>query len=237
MTAETAPAPRVRLRRRWPRLAAVTLGAVVVAAVAPAAWLSLTTSTHRYPPLAVPAAPVAIVFGAGLGPGGTLSAFLAHRVDLSIQLWRQGRVGVLLMTGDNGTVAHNEVAAMRRYALDHGVPDGAIVLDHAGFSTYDSCYRAHAVFGVTRAVLVTQTYHLPRAVATCRALGVDAVGTGVSEWRRSPGVMVRVQVRELASDAKALWQTRVSHPTPRFLGPAVRLPADPPGPIAAAAVG
>lgn len=123
---------------------------------------------------AIPARPVAIVFGAGLNRDGTPSPILADRVQAAVNLYRAGKVQSLLMTGDE--VGNTEPTAMRDYAVRQGVPRNAITLDFSGLRTYDSCYRAVHNFNVTQAVLVTQGYHLPRALYTCNGLGVDAVG-------------------------------------------------------------
>ncbi len=123
---------------------------------------------------ATPARPVAIVFGAGLQRNGNPSWMLADRLDSAIELYRAGKVQRLLMTGDN--VTSQEVNSMRNYAISHGVPADRILADDAGLRTYDSCYRAAHNFGLTRAILVTQVYHLPRALYLCNALGVESVG-------------------------------------------------------------
>ena len=78
----------------------------------------------------------------------------------------------------NGTRFYNETDGMRDYLIEKGVPAAKVVGDYAGFDTYDSCVRARRIFGVSRAIVVTQTYHLPRALATCRAIGLDAWGVG-----------------------------------------------------------
>lgn len=166
----------------------------------------------------VPTRSVAIVFGAGLHPDGTPSAFLQQRLDLAVQLFEKHRVRAFLVTGDNGTSSHDEPAAMRTYLLQHGIPANDVVVDDAGFSTYDSCYRARAVFGVKDAVLVSQGYHLPRAVFTCRRLGLDAVGLGGSELSAHTGKTVKFSIREVLSSAKASWQL-LTEPKPHFLGP------------------
>lgn len=124
----------------------------------------------------VPARPVAIVFGAGYWPSGRLSDALADRMEAAIALYQAGRVNKLLLTGDNRVEDYNEPAAMAAYAEARGVPPEDLVLDYAGRRTYDSCYRAGAIFGVESAVLVTQDFHLPRALLTCDRLGLDVVG-------------------------------------------------------------
>jgi len=124
----------------------------------------------------VPARRVAIVFGAGLTRSGEATPVLKDRVDTGARLYFSGKAEKLLMSGDNRFVEYNEPEAMRQYALSLGVPDKDIVLDYAGRRTYDSCYRAKEIFGVKEAILVTQKFHLPRALFLCNALGLEGVG-------------------------------------------------------------
>ncbi len=124
----------------------------------------------------VPTRRIAIVFGAGLWRNGTATPVLQDRVQTAANLYFAGKVEKLLMSGDNRFVEYNEPAVMREVALSLGVPNEAIVLDYAGRRTYDTCYRAKAIFGVSEAILVTQSFHLPRAIYECNALGVASVG-------------------------------------------------------------
>ena len=119
---------------------------------------------------------IAIVFGAGLWRDGTPTPVLRDRVQTAANLYFDGKVEKLLMSGDNRFVDYNEPEAMRQYALSLGVPDEAMVLDYAGRRTYDTCYRARDIFRVDSAILVTQGFHLPRAIFLCNMLGVDGVG-------------------------------------------------------------
>jgi vancomycin permeability regulator SanA len=168
---------------------------------------------------AVPTERVAVVFGAGVR-GDRPTRILAERIQGAVELYRLGRVSKLLMTGDNGRVDYDEVTVMGRYAESLGVPSVDITLDYAGFSTYESCYRLRPIFGVERAVLVTQGFHLPRAVYTCRALGVEAVGLGVADWGRyAPSLLVRYSLREALATTKALIDVHLTRPLPTFLGP------------------
>ncbi|NJM07952.1 DUF218 domain-containing protein [Candidatus Gracilibacteria bacterium] len=196
---------------------------VIVATMACAnGYVWFVTSGQRYAAREQepPTAPVALVFGAGVRADGRLSRILADRVDAAIALYRSGRVQKLLMSGDNSRPEYDEVTAMRRYAVERGVPPGDITLDYAGFRTYDSCYRARTIFGVDRAVLVTQQYHLPRAVYTCRALGVDALGVGTPDWQSYPTALIaRYSLREAVATVVALWQVHITRPLPTFLGP------------------
>ncbi len=182
-------------RGRWVRRGALALVGLGVAAgatvVGSVVWVRATAAGHTYDDAAlVPPAPVALVLGAQVYPSGRPSPFLAGRLDLAKRLYDDGKVRAILVSGDNMAAEYDEPDAMRGYLVDAGVPADRVVADHAGFDTYDSCVRAQRVFGVDRVVVVTQGYHLPRAVATCRALGLDATGVGDTSvqggeaWRR-----------------------------------------------------
>lgn len=208
-------------RTHWGRIAIGITLAMVVLPVALIGYVVTTTQAYRYhEPGSIPPTRVAVVFGAGVRPDGRPTPMLADRVQAAVQLYHAGQVQKLLMTGDNSTIEYNEVRAMQHYAASQGVPVEDITLDYAGFSTYESCYRAHAIFGLTEAVLVTQSYHLPRAVYTCRHLGVDAVGMGTPDWSAyPPQVIGRYVVREAVATLKALLDVHITHPLPTFLGP------------------
>ena len=119
---------------------------------------------------------IAIVFGARVWNDGSPSHSLYDRVLTGVELYRAGRVKKLLMSGDNPNANYDEPTAMKKTAIELGVPENDIVLDFAGRRTYDTCYRAKEIFGVEKAILVTQDYHLPRAIYSCNSLGVDSVG-------------------------------------------------------------
>ena len=119
---------------------------------------------------------IAIVFGAGLTRSGEPTPALYDRVATAVDLYQRGLVNKLLLTGDNRFINYNEPEAMRRTAVKLGVPDEDLVLDYAGRRTYDSCYRAREIFGVNHAILVTQAFHLDRALYLCDTFGIDSVG-------------------------------------------------------------
>jgi vancomycin permeability regulator SanA len=148
-------------------------------------FVRATASGHVYREADVPPAPVALVLGAKVYPNGTPSAFLAARLDLARRLFEAGKVKVILVSGDNMAPEYNEPDAMRAYLIKAGVPADKVIADYAGFDTYDSCFRAKQIFNVSKLIIVTQSYHLPRAVATGRALGVQAVGVGDDTVRHS----------------------------------------------------
>lgn len=138
--------------------------------------LLLFAQPRTYSAETVPARRVAIVFGAGIRYDGTPTIVLQDRVRTAANLYFAGKVEKLLMSGDNRFVDYNEPESMRQFAISLGVPDEDIVLDYAGRRTYDTCYRAREIFRVNSVILVTQDFHLPRAIYLCNMLGVDAVG-------------------------------------------------------------
>lgn len=173
-----------------------------------------------------PARRVAVVFGAGLWRDGSPTPILRDRVATAADLYFKGKVEKLLMSGDNRVAEYNEPAAMRAYALTLGVPDEAIVLDYAGRRSYDTCYRAKAIFGVSKVVLVTQKFHLPRTVFLCNALGVD--GVGVEANRRYYRKLSRLywNLRELPATLGAFLDVYITKPLPVLGDPEPIFPED-----------
>ena len=155
---------------------------------------------------------VAIIFGAGVWPGGQLSPILADRVWIGVSLYKAGKVEKLLMTGDNRFVDYNEPKHMKEYAVALGVPPGDVILDYAGRRTYDSCYRALHIFQVPDAILVTQRFHLPRALMIANGLGLDAVGVAADQ--RPYARMRWYAFREMLATLVAFWQAYVTRPEP-----------------------
>ena len=139
---------------------------------------------------------------------------MRNRIATATDLYQAGKVEKLLMSGDNSSLGHNEPGAMRDYAISLGVPDQDIILDYAGRRTYDTCYRARDIFEIDSAILVTQAFHLPRALYTCNMLGVSAIGVpaDLRQYRRMS--MAFWNLRESVATAVALWQVHVSRPQP-----------------------
>ncbi|MET9252652.1 ElyC/SanA/YdcF family protein [Streptomyces sp. NPDC003717] len=201
-------------RARQRRLVQAVMG-VCVLALLPSTWLHLATGDRLRTAEDVPRTEVAVVFGAGLWEGEP-SPYLARRLDAAAGLYRAGRIEVVLVTGDNSREEYDEPDAMRTYLVRHGVPDGRIVSDYAGFDTWDSCVRAKKVFGVDRAVLISQGFHIRRAVALCEAAGVASYGVGVDD--RHDATWYYGGAREVLAAGKAALDV-VFEPDPRFLGP------------------
>jgi vancomycin permeability regulator SanA len=183
----------------------------------PLGWMYVGTARQRVSAASVPPTAVGIVFGAG-APQGRPSPMLVGRLDLGVRLYRAGKVQVLLVTGDNSRSHYNEPLVMRDYLIDAGVPRDRIVLDYAGFDTWDSCVRARKIFGVDRAILITQRFHLPRALTLCRSVGIRAWGVGDDSRPYAPVATAFSYLRELPAGLKAFFDL-VMHPGPRFLGP------------------
>ncbi|ALC23342.1 YdcF family protein [Streptomyces pristinaespiralis] len=185
-----------------------------VLGLAPTTWMHAVADSRVRTVAEAPARDVAVVFGAGLWKGRP-SPYLAHRLDTAAELYRTGKVKVVLVTGDNSRVEYDEPDAMRTYLTGRGVPDDRIVSDYAGFDTWDSCVRAKEIFGVERALLVSQGFHIRRAVALCRSAGVEAYGVGVAEPHDA--TWYYGGVREMFAAGKASLDA-VFRPDPRFLG-------------------
>ncbi|MFJ1630625.1 SanA/YdcF family protein [Streptomyces anulatus] len=209
------PVLRLPRTRRVQRRLVQGLMAACVLALVPATWMRLESGDRVGTTAEAPAREVAVVFGAGLWKGRP-TPYLAHRLDAAAELYRTGKVKVVLVTGDNSRVEYDEPDAMRTYLTGRGVPDERIVSDYAGFDSWDSCVRAKKIFGVDRAVLVSQGFHIHRAVTLCRTAGIDAYGVGVDEPRDA--TWYYGGARELAASGKAALDALL-RPDPRFLGP------------------
>lgn len=156
---------------------------------------------------------VAVIFGAGLSPGGKPSPLLDDRLKAGEDLYRRGIVDRLLMTGDNSVVEHNEPGAMRRASIARGIPADVIAVDYGGRRTWDSCTRAKRVFGVTDAVVVSSDFHSARTVVVCEAAGIHVRGVvGASTGRFGLGERTRWRIRELGASWKGVYDAWISHP-------------------------
>ncbi len=165
-----------------------------------------------YNPTEVVEKPVALVFGAAVYGNGRLSPVLRDRVDTAVALYHAGAVDHILMSGDNRSADYDEPGAMMEYAIENGVHPGDITVDRAGHRTYDTCYRAKRVFNIGDAVLVTQAFHLPRALLTCEGLGIDAVG--VTADRRTYRGATWYEIRETGATLVAAWDLARNEPPP-----------------------
>jgi SanA protein len=197
------------VRLAW-KLAVVGLFIIVITRIIFLLRASPLTFSKDY----APAKRVAIVFGAEVKKDGTPSVVLRDRVETAVGLYKSGKVEKLLMSGDNRYVDYNEPEAMRQYALTLGMPDSDIVLDYAGRSTYDTCYRAKEIFGVDSAILVTQGFHMPRALFLCQAFHINAVGVEARHYYYLKRSRLIWNVRELLATVKSVWDVYLVRPLP-----------------------
>jgi vancomycin permeability regulator SanA len=174
------------MQRAWAVTLAATavLGLLGVAVGGSVLFVRHTAAGRIFSLATVPPAAAALVLGAQVRPDGTPSAFLAARLDLARQLYRAGKVKMILVSGDSMAKEFDEPQAMRSYLIRTGIPESVVIIDNAGIDTYNSCVRAREVFGVSDLIVVTQSYHVPRAVATCVRVGVNASGVGDDSTRQ-----------------------------------------------------
>ena len=164
-----------------------------------------------------------VVLGASVFADGTPSGILQDRLDDGIALYFAGVAPKLIMSGDNGTESHNEVRVMKQYAIAQGVPSEDIFCDHAGFSTYESMYRAKYVFGCQRIVVATQTYHLYRALWSAKSLGMQA--TGVPSDYHEYQKQLQYDIREVPARTKDFFKALFRMPS-TYVGDAISLDQD-----------
>jgi SanA protein len=167
-------------------------------------WVDSQYGKLVYSAADVPNERVALVLGARVYASGRLSGMLRDRVETAVALYKAGKVEKLLMSGDNSSLEYNEPDAMMAHAVAMGVPAADIQPDYAGRRTYDSCYRARAIFEVEAAVIVTQAFHLPRALFLCNQLGVQSVGVAADQRQYDPRSIAWSEGREIPATFFAL---------------------------------
>jgi len=206
-----------------PRLGTLALSVALplAALVLPRWYLVLRYGGSIHELSQAPARPTAIVFGAGLVRSGAPSPVLADRVQAAANLYRMGLVGRILLSGSTRGPTYDEPAAMRELALGLGVPDSAIDMDRGGTRTLETCLRARDLFGVRSALLVSQRYHLPRALTLCDALGIDAVGAAADLRPYSQRLQRIWGLREIPACFVALWESLWLRISPRADGSAL----------------
>ncbi len=155
-------------------------------------------------------APYAIVLGASVKEDGSASDALLDRLKTGVELYQAGKVLKILLTGDDGGLRSNEVKEMKRVTLELGVTSTDVLVDGQGYRTYESCKRAAEEFDIKQAIVVTQRFHLARALYLCRHFGIDA--QGVSADKQSYVRIIYFTIRELGASAKAWWDVNVWAP-------------------------
>jgi len=156
--------------------------------------------------------PVALVLGAGLNKNATPSLILTDRLEVGYKLLATGKVDKLILSGDNRVLGYNEPEAMKKYLLQKGAPEKSLVLDYAGRRTYDSCYRTQKIFGQQKIYVITQNFHITRAVYLCRSLGIDTIGIS-SDLQQYRGIWIYT-LRDYVSFANAFLDIKILQPLP-----------------------
>jgi len=168
----------------------------------------------------IPAQPIAIVLGASVKSQGRLSQVLQDRLDTALNLYQKNKIQKFLLSGDNGSLDYNEVVPMRDYLIQQGVDPQKIFLDYAGFDTYDTMYRAQHIFRVQKAIVITQEFHLARAVFLARAKGIEAYGLKAD--RHHYVKIVYFRQREFLANIKAFFEVLLNT-NPRFKGEVINI--------------
>jgi len=216
------------LSRRIKKIAyrLLLLGIITIVIIYGLSWHILSSTKDQIFKKApnVPEAYTAIVLGASVYSSGRLSTILEDRVRSALQLYRKGKVKRFLLSGDNGSKNYNEPQAMKEYLIKQGVPEDDIFMDYAGFDTYDSMYRASAVFEVKDAIVVTQEFHLPRAIYIANKLDLNYYGfIGDKHIYQSASINKK---RELLANVKAFFELTF-HKEPTYLGDKVPINGPP----------
>lgn len=213
-----------RIWRRW-RIGVTVLLLCSGALMLPLVWQSWVQNQYGqsiYTVETVAPQRVAIVLGARVYSSGRLSGMLRDRVETAVALYKAGKVQKILMTGDNSSPHYNEPGAMKEHAVALGVPAEDIQPDYGGLRTYDSCYRARSIFGVDSAIVVTQAFHLPRALYLCDQLGVSAIGVVADRRVYDPRSVAWSETREVPATLTALLDVIRREP-PAILGDPIPL--------------
>jgi SanA protein len=211
------------MRRMWRWLfrASLTLG--TLAFICGNLWIALRAQGRVFADVAeMPPNDVGLVLGTSRGPAGWRNPFFANRIAAAAELYRAGKVKHLLLSGDNRRPSNDEPTDMRKALQKHGVPESATTLDAAGFRTLDSFARAKEVFGMTKLTIITDDFHVERALLLARHYGIDAIAFPSKpvplKWAK------KTRLREVAARCKALLDIYVLRTKPHFLGPRITLP-------------
>jgi vancomycin permeability regulator SanA len=189
---------------------------VILAFFTPLIWIEISTKNEIYTEQTAPKERIAIVFGAGVKKNGTPSDILKDRIQTASNLYTQGKIEKILMSGDNSISHYNEPVAMQKYAILLGIPEDKIALDYAGFRTYDTCARAKKVFMINQAILITQKFHLKRAVFLCKSMGIKSSGVIVNKNTYIDNI--KLNIRDTLAKIQSFYEVYLIKHDPKFLG-------------------
>jgi vancomycin permeability regulator SanA len=215
----------ISLCTRAKQTLAICLLILAVVAFAINRHVSEIGSKYIVGPDDVPKADVILVLGAWVLPDGSLSDTLGNRLNAGYELYEKGKSDKVIVSGDHGRKNYDEVNAMKKFLTDRNVPAENVFMDHAGFTTYESLYRAQEIFKVKKIIIVTQQYHLMRAVFIARDLGLEAYGVASDQYYAAP-ITRRDHIREILARNKAFFMTKIIKPKPTFLGEEIPITGD-----------
>lgn len=219
---EASPSRIGRLLKRLARGVILALGLLAALVLFCYGWVNLSAHKLIYEDIeALPEAQAAVILGAAILQSGDPSPVLRHRIDTAIRIYEAGKVEKLLVTGDNGTFAYNEVDPARKYLLERGIPEEDIFLDYAGFDTYSSMYRARDIFLAGSVIVVSQGFHLPRAIFIAKHLGLEAYGMKADRG----DYLFKNYAREVLADVKAVGDLLLGR-EPEYLGEEIPISGD-----------
>jgi len=173
----------------------------------------------------VPEADAILVLGARVYANGNVSLMLNDRLTTGYELYKKGKAKKIIVSGDHGRKDYDEVNTMKSFLMEKGVPSEDIFMDHAGFSTYESLYRARDIFQVKKVIITSQEYHLMRAVFIARELGLEAFGVAADKHVYH-GVMLKSELREIAARNKDFLTAKIFKPLPKYLGEVIPVTGD-----------
>lgn len=166
-----------------------------------------------------------LILGAYVDKNGVVSVMLKDRLETGLDVFEKGKALKIIVSGDHGKKGYDEVNAMKKYLLEKGIKDEDIFMDHAGFNTYESMYRAKEIFLANKVIIVTQEYHLMRAVFIARHLGIDAYGIAADKQNYG-SVMTVYNIREVAARVKDYLNINIFKPKPTYLGETIPVSGD-----------
>lgn len=194
--------------------AVLLIGIISICAIC--AFVSYTGKAYLVTAEEAPQVDAILILGARVYANGTPSPLLKDRLDYGYNLYSQGKADRILVSGDHGRDDYDEVTAMKNYLLEKGVPQEHIFMDHAGFNTYDSLYRAKEIFSIKSLIVCTQEFHMPRALYIGRRLGLEAYGYAAPD--KAVYHMAYNNFREKLAQVKAFLETDILHRKPQYLG-------------------
>ena len=211
--------------KKWTGILCIVFAIIVILVLNISQYVQQIGSKYIMEEENVPDADAILILGARVYSNGNVSLMLRDRLMVGHELYEKGKAKKILVSGDHGTKEYDEVNTMKKYLKEKAVPEENIFMDHAGFSTYESLYRARDIFQVKKVIIVTQKYHLMRAVFIARELGIEAYGVAADKHIYH-GVMIKNEIREMLARNKDFLLAKYIKPMPKYLGDVIPVIGD-----------